>query len=195
MGTPSLTAPGAVNGHISDNRTNLGSKLRYSESLFNFLQNSFIFSAVSTLVHDMKFHPLQPWTSLPVAVNLYCVWSPSLLCQFSAIILFLCLFDEEKSSLKLFFCILQKGSTMINPAGNYMFEVNDKNTRTRCQICSKLKLVSAIFYQIFISHQMIALQKLRRMLFISSKKLFFFSRYSNFRISIFPSFSPCQPLL
>ena len=110
------------------------------------------------------------------------------------IILFLCLFDEEKSSLKLFFCILQKGNTMINPAGNYMFEVNDKNTRKRCQICSKLKLVSAIFYQIFISHQMIALQKLRRMLFISSKKLFSFSRYSSFCISIFPSFSPCQPL-
>ena len=49
-----------------------------------------------------------------------------------------------------------------------------------------LKLVSAIFYQILISHQM---------LFISSKKLFSFSRYSNFCISIFPSFSPCQPLL
>ena len=49
-----------------------------------------------------------------------------------------------------------------------------------------LKLVSAIFYQIFISHQMIAL---------SSKKLFSFSRYSSFCISIFSSFSTCQPLL
>ena len=58
-----------------------------------------------------------------------------------------------------------------------------------------LKLVSAIFYQIFISRQMIALHKLRKMLFISPKKLFSFSRYSNFCISIFPSFSPCQPLL
>ena len=42
-----------------------------------------------------------------------------------------------------------------------------------------LKLVSAIFYQIFIFHHMIALQKLWEM-FISPKKLFLFSRYSNF---------------
>ena len=57
------------------------------------------------------------------------------------------------------------------------------------------KLVSAIFWQIFIFDQMIALQKLRKMPFISSKKLFSFSRYLNFCISIFPSFSPCQALL
>ena len=37
-----------------------------------------------------------------------------------------------------------------------------------------LKLVSAIFYQIFIFYHMIALQKLWRMLFISSKKPFLF---------------------
>ena len=43
-----------------------------------------------------------------------------------------------------------------------------------------LKLVSAIFYQIFISHQMIALQKLWKLFFISSKKLFLFSRYLSF---------------
>ena len=24
------------------------------------------------------------------------------------------------------------------PVGNYMFEVNNENTRTRCEICSKL---------------------------------------------------------
>ena len=41
-----------------------------------------------------------------------------------------------------------------------------------------LKIVSAIFYQIFISHQMIALQKLWKMFFISSKKLFSFSKIS-----------------
>ena len=58
-----------------------------------------------------------------------------------------------------------------------------------------LKLVSVIFYQIFIFHQMIALQKLQKILFISSKKLFSFSRYSNCCISISPSFSPCRPLL
>ena len=58
-----------------------------------------------------------------------------------------------------------------------------------------LKLVSAIFYQIFIFHQVIALQKLWKMLFISSKKLFSFPRYWTFCISVFPSFSLCQPLL
>ena len=52
-----------------------------------------------------------------------------------------------------------------------------------------LKLVSAIFYQIFISHQMVALQKLGKM-FILSKKLFSFLKYSNFCISVFPSFPP-----
>ena len=59
----------------------------------------------------------------------------------------------------------------------------------------RLKLVSAIFYQIFIFHQMIALQKLWKRFFISSKKLFLFPRYLNFCISVFPSFFPCQPLL
>ena len=45
-----------------------------------------------------------------------------------------------------------------------------------------LNLVSAIF--IFFFHQKIALQKLRKMLFISSKKLFSFSRYSNFCVFV-----------
>ena len=58
-----------------------------------------------------------------------------------------------------------------------------------------LKLVSAIFYEIFIFHQMIALSKLWKMFFISSKKLFSFSRYSDFCIFIFPAFSAFQPLL
>ena len=53
---------------------------------------------------------------------------------------------------------------------------------------SWLKLLSAIFYQIFISHQNIAIQKLWKMLFISSKKLFSFSRCSDFCISVFSSF-------
>ena len=47
-----------------------------------------------------------------------------------------------------------------------------------------LKLASAIFYQIFIFQQMIALQKLWKMFFISSKKLFLFSRYSNFCVFV-----------
>ena len=58
-----------------------------------------------------------------------------------------------------------------------------------------LKLVSTIFYQIFIFHQMITLQKLWKMFFISSKKLFSFLEYLHFSIFVFPSFFPCQPLL
>ena len=53
---------------------------------------------------------------------------------------------------------------------------------------SFLKLFSAIFYQKFILHQMITLHKLWKMRFISSKKLFSFSRYSNF--PSFPLFLP-----
>ena len=53
-----------------------------------------------------------------------------------------------------------------------------------------LKLVATIFYQIFIFHQIIALQKLWKMFFISSKKLFSFSTCSNFCISVFPCFLP-----
>ena len=60
---------------------------------------------------------------------------------------------------------------------------------------SPLKLASAIFYQIFISQQIIVVQKLWKVFLISSKKLFSFSSYSSFCISVFPSFSPCQPLL
>ena len=48
--------------------------------------------------------------------------------------------------------------------------------------------MSAIFYQIFISHRMIALQKLWKKIYISSKKLFSFSRYSHFCIFVFPPF-------
>ena len=58
-----------------------------------------------------------------------------------------------------------------------------------------LKLVSAIFYQTFIFHQMITLQKQWKMFFISSLKLFSLSRYLFFSISVFPYFSPCQTLL
>ena len=71
-----------------------------------------------------------------------------------------------------------------------------KRLQHRCipvKFAKFLKLVSAIFYWIFFSHQMIALQKLWKMFIISSKKLFSFSRYSDFCISIFPSFSTCQP--
>ena len=61
--------------------------------------------------------------------------------------------------------------------------------------CTTLKLVPAIFIKFLFFHQIIALQKLWKMLFISSKKLFSFSRYSIFCISVLPSFSTCQPML
>ena len=70
------------------------------------------------------------------------------------------------------------------------------NLRTKSSVKDlSLKLVSAIFCYIFIFNQMIALQKKKKKFFISSKKLFSLSRYSNFRISVFLSFFPCQPLL
>ena len=55
--------------------------------------------------------------------------------------------------------------------------------------------LSAIFIIFLYFHQMIALQKLWKMLFISSKKLFSFSRYSIFCISVLPSFSTSRPLV
>ena len=65
---------------------------------------------------------------------------------------------------------------------------------TEKDISSELKSCVRYFYQIFIFHHMIALQKLWKMFFISSEKLFLFSRYSKY-LDIFPSFSPYQPLL
>ena len=62
------------------------------------------------------------------------------------------------------------------------------------KLTTYLKLLSATFYQIIkflFFHEMIALQKLWKMFFISSKKLFSFSRYSSF-CNIFP-FSPNFP--
>ena len=50
-----------------------------------------------------------------------------------------------------------------------------------------LKLVSAIFYQIFIFSPNDSPLKTMKNVFISSKKLFSFSRYSNF-CDFFPSF-------
>ena len=49
------------------------------------------------------------------------------------------------------------------------------------------KACVCFFYQIFIFHQMIALQKLWKMFFISSKNLFSFLQYSNFCIFVLSS--------
>ena len=48
--------------------------------------------------------------------------------------------------------------------------------------------MSTIFYQIFIFHHMIARQKLWKMFFVSTKKLFPFLRYWSICISVFPFF-------
>ena len=55
-----------------------------------------------------------------------------------------------------------------------------------------LKLVSAIFYELFIFHQTIALQKLWKMFFISSKKLVLETfKFLYFRLPLFFSVSHC----
>ena len=55
---------------------------------------------------------------------------------------------------------------------------------------ASLKLVSAIFYQFVIFHQMIAPQKLWKIFFIWSKILFSFLRYSHFSIFVLLSLFP-----
>ena len=57
---------------------------------------------------------------------------------------------------------------------------------TQCCVCYS-------FFKKNNFHQMKTLQKLWKMFLLSSKKLFSFSRHSNFCISIFPSFLSCQP--
>ena len=69
-----------------------------------------------------------------------------------------------------------------------MFTVNNRNTKKRCEICSKLQLVPAIFYQIFIFHQIIALQKLWKMFFYFIWKALFFLeifKFLYFRLHLF----------
>ena len=53
--------------------------------------------------------------------------------------------DGAKTFLSLFFFTLSQyyivpNSIWSNPAGNYMFKVNNRNTRARCEICSKLAI-------------------------------------------------------
>ena len=50
-----------------------------------------------------------------------------------------------------------------------------------------IKTCPLLFIKFLFFHQIITLQKLWKMFFISSKKLFLFSRYSNF-CNFFPSF-------
>ena len=57
-------------------------------------------------------------------------------------------------------------------------------------VLMSLKLVLAIFNQFFYFSPNDSPSKAMKMFFISSKKLFSFSRYSNFCIFVFPSFFP-----
>ena len=67
----------------------------------------------------------------------------------------------------------------------------------QCKLNLKLEVKACVRYFLtnFLYHEMVALHKLSKMFFISSKQLFSFLRYLIFCVSIFPSFSPCQPLL
>ena len=38
------------------------------------------------------------------------------------------------------FRLLNKNTLSPNPSGTYMFKVNHRNTRARCEICSKLTI-------------------------------------------------------
>ena len=49
-------------------------------------------------------------------------------------------FRRQKSTVALFTQNLVSNGMSLLPAGNYMFKVNNRNTRTRCEICSKLTI-------------------------------------------------------
>ena len=102
---------------------------------------------------------------------------------------FLKKFLKEKNfaflSIWLFLKKWNNESVVISIAPTYNFKSPKRGLSP-----TDLKLKSAIFYDFFIFCRMLALQKLWKMFFISSKKLFRFSRYSDFCISVFPSFSP-----
>ena len=83
-------------------------------------------------------------------------------------------------------------------SSKHFFLKNNGNLRIDCflwsvsrfNLLNTLKLASAVFIKFSFFHQMIALQNLWKMLFISSKILFSFSRYSNFSYFC-PSFFFC----
>ena len=62
----------------------------------------------------------------------------------------------------------------------WMVAVTNSPSSISKQHIFKLKLVCAVFYQFLFFRQVIALRKLWKMFFISSKRLFSFPRYSNF---------------
>ena len=40
--------------------------------------------------------------------------------------------------------IQKRFDTWLNPVGNYLFKVNNRNNRTKCEICSKLTPCSSV---------------------------------------------------
>ena len=54
------------------------------------------------------------------------------------------------------------------PGGIYLLKVNNRNARTRFEICSKLKLVSAIFCEIFIFSPNDSPSKVRKIFHLKS---------------------------
>ena len=59
------------------------------------------------------------------------------------LLLVICMEDNQKpltnqSETRQGFCLYQPQASI--PAGNYMFKFNNRNTRTRCEICSKLTI-------------------------------------------------------
>ena len=94
-----------------------------------------------------------------------------------------------KGATKIIFVSATKISESTTNTMSYIFQ----NKFTFWKI--NLKLVSTIFIKFLFFHQMTALQKLWKMLFISSKKLISFLRYSIFCIFLLASFSTCRPFL
>ena len=101
-------------------------------------------------------------------------------------------------------CITKKGKATNNEWENddagflwALCSVIEKNISSYSYLPINLlkTCVRYFFYQICIFHQMIALQKLWKTFFISSEKLFSFSRYSVVSKFVVPSLFPCQPLL
>ena len=42
--------------------------------------------------------------------------------------------------------LARNGLMICNPSGNYMLKVTNKNTRTKCEICSKLKIKKVLVF-------------------------------------------------
>ena len=75
-----------------------------------------------------------------------------------------------------------------NPAGNYMLKANNKNTRTRCEICSMLAIITFIVNVKHISHLalMFLLLTLSRWMSAGKKFIIQTTLYSNLQfLSIF----------